>query len=325
MNTETYVNITKESLNKLKIINPPKISESEKIIIKEFVDIVRDFTEINQLFKMFLFNFKELESVFVLKGNDRLIKIRYKKTDFDDLIIINSLTNNFISSGVSFVNMLEAYLKNNVNAKMYDYFKINFLSKKYDECFSYRFVDFLRNYSQHAHLIVSLDTKGYCFDLNTLVNTPHFNYKKSIFLEMNNFIKHLIYSIGDYPRIAYSLTIAEYKLCLSEIFLNFLNTIEEDLKNKNMKIDEILKNKPEIINKSIYDEFDNSIIYEIKEGNVDILKLGGDLLKMFYNVKSNLQREKIKDTKRLSEINKMFNNIKPIPKFDGKFIIMNNM
>ena len=325
MNTETYININEDSFKNLKIIHPPEIEESDKVIIRNFVNISRDFIEIYQLFSMFLFNFKELEDIFVLKGNDKLKKIRYKKSNFDDLTIINALTINYISAGVSFMQMLEAYLKNNIGEEVYKNFKADVISKEYDNCFSYRFVEFLRNYSQHAHLIVSCDINGYCFDLNKLIHTPHFNYKKSILNEMKDFIEQLFSSIGDSPRIAYSRTIIEYKLCLSIIYLKFLNEIEKDLMDKISRLYKLLINKPEIINKSDYNEFNNAIIYDINEDNIDIIKLEGDLSKIFYDIKSKIEIEKRKDSKRLNDINKNFKYLKFLKLNSGKKVIMNNM
>ncbi len=326
MNTETYIQISEESLKSCKIIHPPEILEEDKNIIKEYVNIVRDFTEIGQLFNIFLFNFEELKSVFILKGDDKLQKIRYRKCNFDDLTIINSLTINYISSGVAFVKSLEAYLKNNMKNGEYDKFKVNCLSKKYDNCFSYRLFDFLRNFSQHCHLIVSCDNCGYCFDLNQLVNNPYYNYKKLILNEMNDFIRELLYSLGEYPRIAYSRTISEYKLCLSEIYLEFLNIINENLIEKYNEINKILENKPEIINKSVYSEFNDTIIYEIKEDKVELFKIGGNFFKFFYEIKKEVEKEQEKDMKDFYNIDKFFKYSEKFPRLkDGKCIKMNNV
>ncbi len=327
MDIETNIKIPEKTLKGLKVIHPPKISEEEKIIIKEYANLVRDFMEVAQLLNIFLFNLEELKSVFILKGDDKLQKIRYRKCDFDDLTIINSLTINYISSAVAFVKSLEAYLKNNMKDKKYDKFQKNCLSKKYDSCFSYRLFDFLRNYSQHSsQTIVSCDKHGYCFDLNKLANNPYYKYKNLILNEMNEVIKKLVYSIGDYPRIAYSHTIMEYKLCLNDIFLEFLDTINEELVEKYNRFSELLENKPEIINKSTSNEINNTIIYEITEERVNLLKIGLNLPKLFYEMKKKVEREHIKDEKALNEIKQCFKSNENFPRFDdGKCIIMNNI
>lgn len=130
--------------------------------------------------------------------------------------------------------------------------------------------------------------------------------------EMKKIIKDLLYEIGEYPRIAFSWTIAEYKVCLSEIYLDFLKAIEYNMFEKYKKFNELLENRPEIVNKSNYEEFNDTIVYDIDDENIQIAKIGNDLMKMFNDTKN-----KVIDMK--NEDQKIFNEIKGTFKKDIKF------
>ena len=309
MNIEDYIKISEESLKKTILLHPPQISEQDKNVIKEIVNVTRDFLEINQLFYVFLFNSLALEDTFILKYNDKLERIRYVEFDCDDFLLLNSLTINYISSGVTFVKSLEDYFKNNLDKEMCSIFKKEYISKKYDTCFSYRLFSLLRNYSQHGHLIVSCDLNGYCFDLNKIFNNPHFNYNNTMLTEINNIIKKFLYKVGDYPCIAFSRSIAEYKLCLSEIYLNFINLIEKDMLKKYKNFNTLLADKPEIIIKSNSVKFNDCIVYEVDAEKVHMAKIGKDLREVLYDIKNKVINIKSDDQKVFNEINRSFKKL----------------
>lgn len=56
----------------------------------------------------------------------------------DSYILVNAWTNNYISSARTLTESIEKWLKNN-DVILFNKFKKDFLSKTYDEKFSYRF------------------------------------------------------------------------------------------------------------------------------------------------------------------------------------------
>ena len=87
-----------------------------------------------------------------------------------------------------------------------------------------------------------------------------------------------------------------------------------------------MENKPEIINKSVYSEFNDTIIYEIKEDKVELFKIGGNFFKFFYEIKKEVEKEQEKDMKDFYNIDKFFKYSEKFPRLkDGKCIKMNNV
>ena len=118
-----------------------------------------------------------------------------------------------------------------------------------------------------------------------------------------------MYKVGNYPCIAFSRSIAEYKLCLSEIYLNFINLIEEDMLKKYKNFNTLLADKPEIVIKSNSNEFNDCIVFEIDAEKVHIAKIGKDLRKVFYDMKNKVINIKSDDQKVFNEINRSFKKL----------------
>ena len=314
-----------KATNNITIIRPPQMNDAEKECVKKYAYSQNDFLEIIELFRLYDFAFEELKSVFILDGNDKLKKIRYKRSNYTDLQIINSLTINFISLGVSFINALEAYLKNNLNDKKFNDFKKKYISDTYDKCFSYRLCDFLRNYSQHSHVIVSQDTNGFCFDIKRLATNIHFNYKQIIEKEMKDFIKKLIIKVGCYPMVSYSFTIIEYRKCILEIYQAFLNFIEDDMVKKYTSFNKCISDNASIICKSDDQEFDNTVIIDVDDNLVNYLKLGLDITKIHLSEKKHLATLLKENEKNIVKVGKSFYTNDALSKvYDDKVVIMNN-
>lgn len=117
---------------------------------------------------MLKFNIEQLEDKCTINSNDEIFSEKTEK--IVDSITINALTINIFSVGKNLIDYIESFCKVNIPDKYKD-LKENILSKRYDGVFSYRLGLFLRNYSQHGHLPVSVHVGKCCFDLNQTQDT----------------------------------------------------------------------------------------------------------------------------------------------------------
>jgi len=290
----------------------PTFNEEEISSILFYIEITRCIQEIYQLFQVFRFNFNNLFHFYTLFNTD---KVKRKITfDFNtrDFFAINALTINYISSGKTLIEAIESSLKQNMGegSELYKIFKAKCLNKKYDDCFSYRLLLRLRDFSQHGHLPVSMDYTGtYCFNLDHILLTPHFNHNSTLKQQMEKFTKELHEEHLKYPKIAFTYSFAEFNLCITEIYVEFLNVIESTLQTSVDKIKSLLFERPDIIHKSL-DVFDGAVFYQIDdEKQIHSFNSQDDVITMFLGFKE----EALKILKEeQAEWNRINSNIKKV-------------
>ena len=287
-------------------IKIPNMNDEEKETIETFIDITRHIQEIEQLFRIFRINIKILLNFYRL-GNDDKISKNY---DFDlkdtDDYIINSLVINYISSAKTLKESIENFMKqfvgetNEINIK----YNNEYLNKLYDDVFAYRLLLRLRDFSQHGHLIVSRDYQNkYYFDIEQILSTPHFNINKKLNLEMKNIRQKIYERYGDHPKIAFTLSIAEFNYCIIKTYKGFLDTIEEVFKKHIQSMKKLIKDRPNIIYRS-NDDLNGLIFFENDEDGFHCFDSNDDSLKMFNEIKSKITlilKEEEKELKLLKE------------------------
>lgn len=306
MNTEKSILIKELDIN-IEKIQLPALNKDEKSCIEFFVEITRHIQEIDQLFRVFRVNIKNMLYYYELNINDIITrKIDFEFQESDD-IIINAFTINCLSSGKTLIESIENFIKDNIgeDSEIYKTFKIECLNKIYDDTFSYRLLIRMRDFSQHGHLPVSVALDNRCsFDLEQILLAPHFNHNKKLQIEMQNIKKEVCIKYSDHPRIAFTMSIAEFNLCIIEIYMKFLNTIEGILCNSIKEITELLNNRSDIIYKS--DDYLNGfVLYDICGDSIHCFNPKDDSMKMFLDIKENvskiLEQEK-RELKLLSDI-----------------------
>lgn len=267
MNTETHI-LAKDFSGNLKNIEIPAIDSKDMTIIKSYIEITRHIQEIDKLFSVFECNLDIMQKNFTLNTNDSFERNMALDVHTDDYTLINALTINYISSAKTLVDSIESFMKRNTNN--FSSFKEKYISGTYDKKFSYRLLYNLRNFSQHGHLPVSIDfNNNLCFDLNQILTTPHISLNKKHAKEMKKFKDEIFKKFESYPHIVFTKSIAEFNLCIIEIYLNFLIETEKILAEAIDKLNKLIIRKPELIHKSS-DVLNGHIIYEYNEEDENI-------------------------------------------------------
>ncbi|WP_326716916.1 hypothetical protein [Vagococcus jeotgali] len=133
--------------NRTKEIKIADLSLEEKIMVENYVEKTRHFVELFRLYKVFRCNLNLMLSDFIIYTNDSILHKRMSLNEEEMYTLINTYTVNLISSGRVLVESIEVYFKKNMKEKDYIDFRKLSSSKVYDEFFSYRFLNLLRNYS----------------------------------------------------------------------------------------------------------------------------------------------------------------------------------
>ncbi len=301
MNTEEYILIENTDIN-IEKIKVPNFSKEELYTIDKFLKFTRDIQEIDQLFRIFQTNLRQILLNYELNNDDTIDRKADLDNNEDDIIIINTLVINYISSAKTFVESIENFLKINLESDKINEFKTNCLSKIYDERFSYRLLIRLRDYAQHGHLPVYMSWDNKCsFDLDQILYTPHFNHNSKMQNEMLSLRQKIYNEYKDNPRIMFTLSIAEFKLSVLEIYIFFINIIEEELVKLVNKFNTLIERRPDVIYKS-EDALNGFIVYSIEDENINCLDPKEEPLRMYRNIKHYLENELAKEKEKFEKL-----------------------
>lgn len=242
------------------------LSEENRKIIENYVSFGEHLQDVHQLFKLLEFNLKQLFSYCIMKYDDRFIKTNGEIIDFYD---INGLVINIISSAKTLIEALETFYEIELGEERKKLFKLEVLSKKYDDVFSYRFLLYMRNYAQHGHLPIShiYDKERFCFDLMQILSTQHIKPNKAIKESMEKVHNEIIERFGDEPKIAVTYTLDSFTVVVHEIYYVFLQTIENDVKEIFHKQLHLLDLYPELIYKGD-NALNGYVFYQSDEGSM---------------------------------------------------------
>ena len=288
MSTEEYFLIKNINVNMEKI-KIPKYSKDEIDIIEKFIEFTRHLQEIDKLFHVFQMNLQDILLHYELYYDDRIIRKIDIENEEKDIIIINALVINYISSAKTFTESIEIFLTQNLGKEELNKFKNNCLSKIYDKKFSYRLLIRLRDYAQHGHLPVHMSADKRCsFDLQQIINTPHFQTNKKLKNELIELSKEICNKFGDNPRIAFTRSLAEFQLNVLEIYSYFIKFIKEALNNLKIELDNLIKKRPDIINIST-DALNGFIFYKIENEAIHCFNPKDKPIEMINNIKKQLE------------------------------------
>lgn len=241
------------------------MSEENLKIIEGYVSFGEHLQNVHQLFKLLEFNLKQLLNNCIMKYNDELVSINGDAVDF---YTINGLAINIVSSAKTLIEALEIFYETELGKERKNKFKKEVMSKKYDEVFAYRFMLYMRNYVQHGHLPIShiYDERRFCFDLMQILTTQHIKSNKAMKESMVKVHDEIIERFEDEPRIAVTYTIDSFTVTVYEIYYVFLQTIEDDVKEKFSKQLHLLNAYPELIYRGDND-LDGYVVYQTGENN----------------------------------------------------------
>ena len=138
----------------------------------------------------------------------------------------------------------------------------------------------------------------FCFDLNQIINTPHFNIKKSIEDELINLIESIYNKYKGYPYIMFTRTIAEYNYCIHKLYAEFFDNIEQVFNDILLEVEGLLKQRPELIYNS-ENSLNGSILIKDESDRIHCFRYSNlETRKMFHDFKEKarfyLDKEKTK-------------------------------
>lgn len=289
--------------NHLENLQDLKLSSQDKEILEKYVEITRYVYEINNLFRIFRCNLENILNTFELRLNGALKRnknIGYTETNY---VLINTWTNNYIASARTLTESIEAWLKSN-DEILFNKFKKDFLSKTYDEKFSYRFFNQIRNFTQHGHLAVDFDLDGkFCFDFRKILQVKNFSISSKMNEELESIKKEISEVYGDAPYISYVRMIAEYNLAITNIYNSFLNEIESILNFRITSLNDLLKTVSDNLSESNFVK-DSLLIYDFEEetGLLHVLDVKEDFKKRFLSIKEESYKILTQEKEFLQEI-----------------------
>lgn len=271
----------------LSVNDLPNLTENEHSLICRFIETTRHLMEIETLFRIFRFNHNNIFHLYTIYNTDRFERTISNDYKVNDDIIINSLTINYISSGKTLVDTIEAFISAMYDEEELTKFKSQYISIEFDSCFSYRFLYHMRNFCQHGHFIVSTYPPGYfCFDLNQIIKTPHFNFK-NFKGELEAIITDIYEKYEDNPYLHYIKTISAYDLSVLKIYNSFFEYVTNNVESIINQIKTLIQCKPEIVRKS-NDELNGMILYmyDTTDETIHAFNPEADSLGMFQDFKT---------------------------------------
>lgn len=265
-----------------------EISEEDSKLFNDYVELSTSIQEVEQLYIIFLFNVNAF-SPYKLQMDDRVIEISTgKEIDFYSL---NALTINLISSGRCLVEMMDVILENDLPQNSFNKFRKEYSSIIYDQTFGYRFLNWLRNISQHGYIPVSRKYDGrFCFDLEQIRNLRHFNYNnKTISQEIDKIISDIRNIYQDNPDLCFSHIIDEYIRSVIEIYFRFLDFIRPDVESICDKAEKCIKLHPEYVCKD--ERCKGFIAYKIEDGNMHLFNSGEDFRSTYLRIRGRAKKK----------------------------------
>ena len=305
MESENYIYIEDLKFN-IDSLNIIRLSKEENEVFKFFSVANRNIQEIEKLFNIYRCNLNiMLESIAIKSTDEIIVKKTYSQSEY---ILVNTLLVNLISSGKTLIETIEKFT-NCIDEKEKSEikFKYNWISKIYDTSFAYRFLIFLRNYSQHGNIPVSNDYGNqYCFSLDKILNTKSFNFNKNIKDEMEGLRIEVYNKFHEYPNLSFSNTIINYNYCIHLLYFNYYKSIRKVIYNMFKEVKCITKENPNLIHHETK-ELDNKIVFYDEENNIHVYPNDDGFLKTFDEYKHEarifLQKEEIEKNRMCKKFN----------------------
>lgn len=282
--TEKYNGLPKE-------IDIPEIDEETQSVFKRMVAFAEELQGIKQLFDIFIYNLTHMADVFTMYYNDEIIRNDNKNSA--SFIEVNAYLVNVIGAGKTLTEAIEVFFSEEIGKEAGIEFKRKCLSKKYDECFSYRFLIFLRNYSQHGHLPVSRNLDGrFCFDLSQIMCSRHIKINGAMKKSMDHVYQEMVEKMKTEPLVAFTYTLDTYSLTVVEVYYSFLREIESVVKQHHDEVNTILKEHPEYVC-SEFGEWKDVVVFDEEDGMLHLFFSKDNLWNAYIEYKK-YAKEKLK-------------------------------
>lgn len=239
-----------------KLINDITISNDyldDMNVINQYINITQSLNRIYQWYHIFNYNFDRIMD-FYPNGN---------------IYAINSHVISLVSAGRNIVESITMCANNTFDLNKKDEFKRKYISKEYDSHFPYRFMETMRNFTQHCEIPVSNHDKIPCFDLTQIYEVSNFKFNAKFKAEVKKIMEEISSLKGDTFKVAFIPTVLSYCCSVYRIFIAFNDKVELSLAEKYNIIQQEIKEKPWIISHNNNPQWQGFIFYIIEDDRKD--------------------------------------------------------
>lgn len=222
-------------------------------VINQYINITQSLNKIYQWYHIFNYNFDRIMGLYP-DGN---------------IYAINSHVISLVSTGRNIVESITMCANNTFNFNKKDEFKRNYISKEYDSHFPYRFMETMRNFTQHCEIPVSNHDKIPCFDLTQIYEVSNFKFNAKFKAEVKRIMDEISSLKGDTSKLAFLPTVLSYCCSVYRIFMAFNDKVKPSLVEKYSLIQQEIKEKPYIISHNNNPELQGFIFYIVEDDRKD--------------------------------------------------------
>lgn len=237
MNTREFV-----KLDESEQFDFTELCEEDKLVFQNYIEESRHLQEINLLFQMLLIDLDQIHFKYELKFDDHVFS---KSTKEIDIFEVNTLIRNAVSAARTLIESMEVFDKVYIDSD--GRFKKNYISRAYDDHFSYRFVDFMRNYMQHGHVPVGIDGERIYFHLSEILDVTHMKINTSLRQSMEA-VEQELFRYGEMnATLAVVPMLYEYFLLVHVLVCEFYRYIKMYVIEHVANVSNVLAEHPEYI------------------------------------------------------------------------------
>lgn len=208
-------------------------SEIELKKLKDFIEFNTQVNSINDYFQCVITSYNTIFDYFHFNSDGKFKVNTVSNTD--EYIQINTLTVSFISFAKTFTEKIGNFF--NKYPHLGRNFKRDYLSKEYDNNFSYMMLQNFRNFGHHNGLPVSVNLNYASFHLDSILNLDS-TFNKNTKQQLTEKAKEIFDDFNDQSNYPYYLAIIDYYCSLLTIFKKYserANT-EIDTRYRELKI-----------------------------------------------------------------------------------------
>ena len=239
MNSRTYFELTPSEREQTHFAMP---SSEHQAILQNYLDMTYHVQELNQLYRMMLYNLEKIFQDYNLLFDDRVYAYNGQPVD---VIEINALIGNAISSARTLIESVEVFDKAYISAE--GQFKKAYISQAYDKWMSYRMVDFLRNYMQHGHVPISYDGNKIFLNLGEILDVNHMRINAGLRYQYEEIYSQLMAQGKAETRLNCVLPLYEYFLLVHKLYLDFWRYAEWSLTQIDKEARAVVEEHPEYV------------------------------------------------------------------------------
>ena len=200
-----------------------------QVIFQRYLDMTYHVQELDQLYRMMLYNLEKIFRDYDLLFDDRVYTYNGQEVD---VLQLNALIGNAISSARTLIESVEVFDKAYIDSD--GTFKTYYISKAYDKWMAYRMVDFLRNYMQHGHVPISYDENKIFLNLTEILDVHHMRINKALRQQYTDVYAQLMEQGAVETRLACVFPLYQYFLLVHKLYLDFWRYADWTLDRKSV-------------------------------------------------------------------------------------------